>query len=919
MRAVRILFLVFLAVFFVFGPLLATWYTDWLWFLDLGYPAVFWTPFLSRAGLAACVGAAVFLILYLNARPFLRDNRAQPIVILRGDGQPVRMWSAATIRRTVWIGAATLAALSGLANSRRWLVFQQFLHAQPSGVRDPIFGADVTFYMLQFPFYRFLESFLWSWLLFATALVAAAYVVDGALRAFQGRWIVPPAVRAHLSLLGGLLFLVRAAGFRLDAYELMISQRGLYFGPTYADLHARLPALNVLSMLSLTGALLLFANVRLKTLRFAVGVVAFMAIAWLLGAGVFPAAVQQLVVAPNELTRETPYLQRHIQSTRRAFQLDRAVERAFPVAETLPAAALARNAPTLRNVRLWDYRPLLDAYRQLQGLRAYYMIQDVDVDRYTVGGEQRQVMIAAREMDVRRLPPQARNWVNEHQIYTHGYGAVASPVNRIREGGMPELWLRDLPPVATVPELQVERPEIYFGEMTTAYALVGTRGGELDFARGEENTTTRYAGRSGVPLSNGLRRLAFAMRFGTEKIALSSDFTPQTRVLFARTLRERIGRLAPFLRLDNDPYLVVAGGRLFWIADGYTTSTRYPYAQPAPQGPNYIRNAVKVVVDAYHGTVDFYLVDPADPLAAAWGRIFPGLFKPAAALPEALRAHLRYPVDLFEMQALVYANYHMQDPRVFYNREDAWSWPNEIFAGQTTRVEPYYVTMRLPGEAAPEFVLILPMTAQRRDNMVAWLAARNDPAAYGQLLTFRFPKDRVVYGPMQIESRINQDTAISQALTLWNQQGSRVIRGNLLVIPIDDALLYVEPIFLQAEASQLPELKRVIVAHGQRIAMEETLERALARVFDLPLRDGPAGTAADAIPGAAAPQRSAPPGAAPAATTMAEDVSAVIARAAEVYRRAQASLRRGDLGAYQRDIDEVGRILSELERRRSRP
>ncbi|MBM3451467.1 MAG: hypothetical protein FJX78_10935, partial [Armatimonadetes bacterium] len=451
MRSIRILFLVLIGVFFFFGSVLATWYTDWLWFLDLGYPGVFWTPFLSRAGLAATVAAIVFVILYLNARPFF-SRQSTPKILLRGDGQPVRLWSNRAVRQAVWIGAATLAVLAGLGNSRRWLIFQQFVHAQPSGVRDPIFGVDVSFYMLQFPFYRFLESLLWSWLLFAMALVIVAYAVDGALQTTQGRWIVPPAVRAHLSLLAGLLFLVRAAGFRLDAYELMISQRGLYFGPTYTDLHARLPALNVLSVLALIGAVLLLANVRLKTLRFGAGVVVAMVAAWFLGAGMIPGLVQQIVVGPNELTREMPYLRQHIQSTRRAFLLDRAVDRTFPAAETLPPAAIPRNAATLRNVRLWDYRPLLDAYRQLQGLRAYYMINDVDVDRYVVGSEQRQIMLAAREMDVNRLPAQARNWVNDHQIYTHGYGAVASPVNRISEGGMPEFWLSDLPPAHRVPE-----------------------------------------------------------------------------------------------------------------------------------------------------------------------------------------------------------------------------------------------------------------------------------------------------------------------------------------------------------------------------------------------------------------------------------------------------------------------------------
>jgi uncharacterized membrane protein (UPF0182 family) len=497
-------------------------------------------------------------------------------------------------------------------------------------------------------------------------------------------------------------------------------------------------------------------------------------------------------------------------------------------------------------------------------------------------------MLAARELDLDRLPPQARTWVNRHLVYTHGYGVVATPVNRVSEEGLPELWLRDLPPRAEVPELRVDRPEIYFGELTRDYAIVGTRIPEFDYPRGDENVTTRYRGEGGVSLHGWLRRLAFATRFGEPRILLSTDLTPDSRILFHRAVSDRVRRLAPFLRYDRDPYVVVAEGRLFWIVDAYTTSDRYPYAQPAGSS-NYIRNSVKAVVDAYHGSVRFYVSDPADPVVRVYQRMFPGLFRPMADLPPALAAHLRYPVDLFAVQAEVYATYHMRDPRVFYNREDVWAVAQEVFADRPQPVEPYYVTLQLPeaGTQEEEFVLILPMTPQRRDNMVAWLAARNDPPYLGELWVFQFPKDQVVFGPMQVESRINQDPFIAQQLTLWNQQGSRVIRGNLIVLPVGRSLVYVEPLFLQAERSQLPELRRVVVAHGPRVAMAPTLEAALRQVVD------------------ASPPTSPPAG-----------LPDLVQEALRRYRRAQALLRQGDLAGFQRELDALGRLLEQLSGRR---
>lgn len=886
----RLALLVLLAVALVVWPTVARWYTDWLWFVELGYPRVFWVPTLSGAGLATFVAALVWTVLYLNLRAAARALPPPARVELRLDG--TRYVPRPGVRRWLGWGCAAVAVLAGLASTGQWVAFQQFLHAVPAGERDPVFSLDVSFYLFRLPFWRFLQHLLWGWLLVAALGALLLYLVAATARpSLRGLLALPPGARAHLSLLAGMLLLVRAAGFRLDAYELLTSQRGLVFGITYADAHARLPALHLLAGLALAGAALMFLNVWLRTLRFAAGVLVVMVAAWFVGVGVVPSAVQQLVVAPAELSREAPYLQAHIAATLRAYGLDTVRLVPFDPRDRLDPGAVERQRATLDNVRLWDYRPLLETFRQLQSLRAYYTFADVDIDRYRVRGRQQQLMLAVRELDTSRLPPQARTWVNEHLVYTHGYGVVAAPVHRVSEEGLPELWLRDVPPRWQFEELRIDRPEIYFGELTRQYVLVHTRVPEFDYPRGEENVTTRYQGRAGIPLRGTFRRLAFATRFGDWRILLSTDLTPESRILFARAIPERVRRLAPFLRYDRDPYAVVADGRVFWVVDAYTTSDRYPYSQPV--GPfNYLRNSVKVVVDAYHGDVRFYVADPRDPVLRVYRRIFPGLFRPLEDLEPSLRAHLRYPVDLFEVQARVYALYHMRDPRVFYNREDAWEVANEIFADRPQPVEPYYVTLQLPGGGSgePEFVLILPMTPQRRDNMVAWLAARNDPPHLGELWVFTFPKDRVVFGPMQVESRINQDPFISQQLTLWNQQGSRVIRGNLLVVPVEGALLYVEPIFLQAERSQLPELRRVVVAQGPRVAMAATLDEALALVLEG--RTSP-------------PSPQAPP-----------DRRDLASEALRRYRLAQELLRRGDLAGFQRELEALGRLLEELAARR---
>jgi len=896
---VRLLFVLLLVVLFILMPTLARWYTDWLWFGEVGYRRVFWVPLLSRIGVTVVVGGILFLLLYLNVLPLLRRMARPPDVIDLGPGDRGRF----ARRLSRQFGAARVAAivigvvalLVGISASDRWTMFQQYVHAVAFGAADPLFGKDVGFFMFRLPVYQWAASFLFSWLVIALIVVLVGSYLDLAPLLIRGLWSIPLRVRAHVSLLIGLLLLVRGWGFWLDAYGLVYSPTGVVTGAGYTDVHVVLPALRAMAVLFGLAALLMFANVRLRTMRFAVAVVLVTIAAWFFGLRLLPGVVQTLRVRPSELTLETPYIQRNIQGTLAGYGLTRVRQRDFP-GRPVTAEDVERNRPTLENVRLWDYRPLLAAYRQLQTLRQYYTFTDVDIDRYRVNGTQRQVMLAAREMDLARLPTAARGWVNEHLVFTHGFGLVLSPVNQISEEGMPELWIRDIPP-QSVPGLAVAQPRIYFGELTNQFVVVNTRVQELDYPRGDDNVYTAYQGKAGIRLT-WLNRLAFAYRFADLKLAISSDISARSTLLFGRNILARVQRIAPFLRYDRDPYVVVADGRLVWIIDAYTFSNRYPYSTPIQAGLNYIRNSVKVVIDAYDGTVNFYLVDPTDPVARALAGIFPELFKPAGAVPPAVAAHFRYPVDMFEIQAHVYSTFHMRDPRVFYNREDLWAVPNEVFGDQTVPVEPYYVTMRLDPQAAapPEFVLILPLTPANRDNLIAWMAARNDPPHYGELVVYRFPKDALVFGPMQVESRINQDPEISQAITLWNQQGSRVIRGNLLVIPIEEGVLYVEPLFLQAERSQLPELKRVIVATGARIQMADAFEPALAAVLGRRPATGPPAVS--------------PPGAGP--PTDSAERSRLIAEALATYRRAQERLRGGDFSGYSQEIDRLGKILERL-------
>src|SRR2546428_76959 len=599
----------------------------------------------------------------------------------------------------------------------------------------------------------------------------------------------------------------------------------------------------------------------------------------MVGGVVYPGVIQRYQVTPNEIVKEKPYIDFIIRYTRLAYGLDNIEEREFPTEQTLTLQDLRKNDATLKNIRLWDTRPLLATYSQLQEIRTYYKFTDIDIDRYLINGEYRQVTLSARELSSKDLP--SRIWINERLTYTHGYGAVVSPVNRVTREGLPEFWVKDIPPVASS-DLRISRPELYFSELATDYVFAKTRAKEFDYPAGDQNVYTTYEGQGGIPLETFWHKALFAARLGDLKLLLSNDLTPQSRVLIYRNIRERVQRIAPFFQYDDDPYMVIsAAGRIVWLLDGYTVSDRFPYSTPTRGLGNYVRNSVKVTVDAYDGTVHFYVADPADPLIRTIAQIFPGLLQPLDAMPADLRAHIRYPEGLFRVQAGMYAVYHMRDTQVFYNKEDLWSVPVRSVDGRERAMEPYYLILRLPGEPKEEFVLLIPFNPSKKDNLSAWLAARSDPPHYGKLVVYNFPKQKLIYGPRQIEARIDQDSFISQQLSLWNQRGSQVIRGNLLVIPIERSLVYVEPLYIAAEKGQLPELKRVIVGFGDRIAMEETLDGAMARVFG-----GPAPRAgAEVAPGP-------PAGAERAVKTLLDAAASALTRANEELRRLDELLQR---------------------------
>lgn len=942
-QKVRASFLVLFFLFLISISAAVGFYTDLLWFQEVGFQAVFWKIFSSRVFLVGGFGLVFFVACLVNL--LVVSKATPPLQVPSGDQEdPFERFREAFIPFSKWIPIGVSAFLGFLFSLRLaplWDRFVLALNAQPFNELDPVFGKDLGFYMFHLPVLQLVYAWTFSALVVIGLLVMSAYYLTGAIRPQAAIDRVAPGVKVHLSVLIGLGALLRAWGYRLNQYELLYSPRGPVAGASYTDINAQLPALKLLVAISIISAILFLVNIRFRGWTLPVIGVGLWLLTSILAAGLFPFVIQRFQVDPAELQRERPFIERNIEATRRAFGLENVQVREFPVERGLSAESIAENQTTLNNVRLWDPTTLMSAFRQLQEIRTYYRFQDVDVDRYIVDGERRQLMLALRELDVSSL--QSRTWQNDHLVFTHGYGAVASPTNETVGGGGPRLLAREIPPVTNEPELELTEPGIYFGEGPSTYSIINTGVEELDYTAPEGatgNVTTVYDGEAGVQVQNIFRRLAFAWRFRDVNMAISSLVTNDSKVIFNREIRERVRKSAPFLEFDGDPYAVLSEGRIVWMLDAYTVSEMYPYSQgidlatrtrlrgASVDGPsifgvnNYIRNSVKVTVDAYDGTINLYVWDEEDPLIAAWQSAFPDLFLDKDQMPENLVQHIRYPEDLFRIQSHIYQRYHMIEPTDFYQREDEWVIPanperGTTATGSTQELEPYYVLMRLPDTEQDEYVMILPMNPRNRPNMVSLLVAKSDPEEFGTIVDFQFPRGDQTFGVGQIHSRINASEEISRTITLLEQSGSNVILGNLLVIPVGRNIIYSQPLFLQANQNAIPELKYVILASSDDVKMAPTLEQALQAL----LEGAPSVVPPAALPGAPAPAPDedvdlepvpapAPaPAPAPPAAPLTGTAAELLEQAAGHLDAAEAAARAGDWARYGTELEAARQAL----------
>ena len=911
-------------------PVWANFYTDWLWFQDLGYQTVFSTMLVTKVTLGLITSLIAASLIWLNFRLALRQSHESLHIKETGaktggrsfsiEGQQAPASDFARlgerlIGRLALTAALATGAFAGFLAWGAWNIWLRYRYQAPFGEVDPIFGRDIAFYFFTLPALEALVSLLLILVMVGLIGAALIYAVMGVVR---GAILVPDTFsklrqsalgrgpRAHLLSLVAALFLVLAWRAYLGIPNLLFSTDGLVAGAGYTDINATLPLLYLLVGASVLVAGLATASMfRTKNGLLLAGVSLYLLV--LVAGWLCPAIVQRFSVGPNELAKETPYIILNIAATRKAFGLDQVEERELPGETQLTAKDIQENQRTINNIRLWDHQPLLETFSQIQEIRTYYDFESVDNDRYRINGELQQIMLSPRELSSASLPN--RNWINEHLTFTHGFGLTLGPVNQVLPEGLPVLFVKNIPPASSIPSLKVDRPEIYFGELSNDRVYVKTKAREFNYPAGEDNVFANYDGERGVSIGSMWRQVLFATRFSDLKLLLSNDLTPESRVLYHRNIKERLAQVAPFLRFDSDPYMVISEGRLFWIADAYTVSSRYPYSQPV-SGINYIRNSVKAVVDAYHGHIWLYIADERDPLIQTWARIFPDILKPLNEMPADLRAHLRYPEDIFKIQTAAYSTYHMDQPQVFYNKEDQWSVVSMSGKqGETGSqvMEPYYTIMKLPSGQAEEFMLLLPFTPRGKDNLAAWMVARADGEHYGRLLVYRFPKQKLIYGPRQIEARINQDPEISRQLSLWNQRGSKVILGTLLVIPIKESLIYVQPLYLRAEFGKIPELKRVIVATENRIAMEPSLEASMARIF------GNAPSAAADL--AQTPEPTSRIGETPAAQPGAGDQNLGV-QARQHYDRALQAQRESDWTLYGEEIKRLGAVLEQMSRQK---
>ncbi len=877
-------------LFLLLSSALINIYTDWLFFDELQYKSIFVKVLSTKLSLGLIYGVISFAFIMINIIIANRTHFA-PIESFLDDQTKVSLNIALLAKWMKPLTAVLVIAASfyaGVLGSSVWNEFLLFQNRMNVGFSDPVFGKDIGFYLFNIPWFESIKNFISFIIFITTFIVSLNYILRGGIIVQERNISADKRVKIHVGILAGSFIINIAFGYYLDQFQLLFSPHGIIFGAAYADIHARLYVIRALIALTVLSGVLFIIGIFKGSWKVMFAPLVFTALVYAAGFLVYPALLQKLKVTPNELDLEKPFIENHIKFTRFGYDLEGIKVSPFDVSYNLTAKDIERNNATIKNIRLWDDMPILRTYSQLQQIRTYYSFQDVDNDRYTINGEYMQVMLSPRELSYENLP--SRSWINEKIVFTHGFGISMGPVSRISKEGLPEFIVKDIPPVSSS-DITITRPEIYFGELSSDYVIVKSKVPEFNYPTSEGNVSTSYEGKGGVKLSSALKKAVFAAHFKTEKILLSSDITRESRILYYRNIMERARKIAPFLIYDQDPYIVVSKeGRLFWIIDAYTVSNRVPYSNPLNKKINYIRNSVKVVVDAYNGSVKFYISDPDDVIMKVYRTIFPKIFLHLKELDDDLRKHIRYPKGFLQIQASMFSTFHMTDPKVFYNKEDLW----EIPAYGKEAIEPYYTIMKLPEEKKEEYILLLPYTPSKRDNLAAWIAGRCDEPNYGNLIVYTFPRDRLVFGPRQIDARIDQDSYISQQLTLWGQRGSQVIRGSLLIIPIESSLLYVQPLYLAAEdKGGLPELRRVILAFENNVVMEENLELGLQRLFG--------GRIAPAYRDRESTDDRAP-------------LNELAKEAVQAYERLNELLRQGNWAGYGEELKKLGQILKKMAR-----
>lgn len=832
LRVLRIIAFIAIPLFIL--SISSSYIFEWLWLSEMGYSQIFWTLRGTQVILTLLAFLIAALFFVPNFRFLAEQLKHANLSSSPLQGSNINLntdFASKRIKQFFTLGGLIMALIFALSFYVRWDESLRFISSLPFGETDPMFGRDIGFFLFELPFLELLQSSLTSIVFITLVIITLSYVFTGLLmiRSFT-EFNAGEKVLKHIKLNAVIWLGLLAWGLFLARYNLVFKADGIVFGAGYTDVMYQLPAIWIMFIMTSALALLILASRWVNTGKAVPGLAILTVLVMILGRGVLPGVVQQFNVEPNELELESPYLERNIEMTRLAYNLHNVREVEYEADDTLTVSDIADNRDAIDNIRLWDSRLLINTYKQLQEIRSYYEFYSVDNDRYMVDGNVIQMMLSAREI-ARTLPSQSDTWVNRHLQYTHGYGLVMSPVTETNRQGEPRLSIRNLPPSWDSDDLRVDNAAIYYGENSTGYYVVNTGVEELHYPEGDANVYTNYSGQGGIQFNNIFRKLLFAWELGDINILLTDYIHDESRLQRWRSVQERIRKITPFLQLDQDPYLVLNNGRLFWIQDAYTTSSHFPYSQRYQNGFNYIRNSVKIVVDAYEGTVDYFIIDEEDPVLDVYDSIFPGVFKSMDELPDGIESQFRYPQDLFEVQIEKFSRYHMVTPQVFYNQEDLWTRPNEKYGGRQLLMDPYYVLARLPGEETLEFMLISPLTPENRDNMISWMAAKSDPGNYGNLVVYKLPKERLIYGPAQIEARIDQDPEISRQIALWDQRGSSVIRGNLMVIPVENSFLYVEPVFLLAEGVDIPQLQRVIVAIGDAISMQPSLDQALFELF----------------------------------------------------------------------------------------